>query len=88
MNAQQGDRGERILWGAGFLEYYAYRSPGLVGMEACGGSRHWARELEKMEHQVRLMQARFFKAFRIGNKTQQIREQFGLRCSSPVKQLW
>src|SRR3546814_11744547 len=37
-------------------------------MEACGGAQHWARSLMKMGHQVRLMPARFVKAFNIGNK--------------------
>lgn len=37
-------------------------------MEACGGSQHWARELKKLGHKVRLLQARFVKAFVMGNK--------------------
>lgn len=37
-------------------------------MEACGGSQHWARELTKLGHKVRLLQARFVKAFVMGNK--------------------
>lgn len=37
-------------------------------MEACGGSQHWARELTTLGHKVRLMQARFVKAFVMGNK--------------------
>ncbi|EFK8698000.1 IS110 family transposase, partial [Escherichia coli] len=44
------------------------REPCLIGMEACGGSRHWARELTKQGHKVRLLQARFVKAFVMGNK--------------------
>lgn len=38
-------------------------------MEACGGAQHWARELVKLSHEVRLMPARFVKAFNIGNKS-------------------
>ncbi len=37
-------------------------------MKACGGSQHWARELTKLGHKVRLLQARFVKAFVMGNK--------------------
>jgi transposase len=37
-------------------------------MEACGGSQHRARELTKQGHKVRLLQARFVKAFVMGNK--------------------
>ncbi len=38
-------------------------------MEACGGAQHWARELTKLGHQVRLLSPRFVKAFNIGNKS-------------------
>lgn len=54
---------------AGFLQYFANRSPCLIGMEACGGAQHWARELTKQGHQVRLLSSRFVKAFNIGNKS-------------------
>lgn len=37
-------------------------------MEACGGSQHWARRLIEMGHQIKLMPAKFVKAFVIGNK--------------------
>ena len=29
--------------------------PCLVGMEACSGAHHWARELTRLGHEVRLM---------------------------------
>ncbi|HDR9085962.1 transposase [Burkholderia vietnamiensis] len=51
-----------------FLDYFANRSPCLIGMEACGGAQHWARRLMEMGHDVRLMPGRFVKAFNIGNK--------------------
>ncbi|TXC88877.1 IS110 family transposase [Paraburkholderia azotifigens] len=51
-----------------FLEFFANRTPSLIGMEACGGAHHWARQLMKMGHQVKLMPAKFVKAFNIGNK--------------------
>ncbi|QYY34212.1 IS110 family transposase (plasmid) [Cupriavidus pinatubonensis] len=53
---------------AKFLEHFANRAPCLIGMEACGGAHHWARQLTKMGHQVRLMPAEFVKAFNIRNK--------------------
>lgn len=52
-----------------FLMFFCNREPCLIGMEACGGSQHWARELTKQGHKVRLLQARFVKAFVMGNKT-------------------
>ncbi|ECT1023963.1 TPA: IS110 family transposase [Salmonella enterica] len=51
-----------------FLAFFSNRKPCLIGMEACGGSQHWARELTKQGHQVHLLQARFVKAFVMGNK--------------------
>jgi len=38
---------------AKFLEHFANRAPCLIGMEACGGSQHWARELQKLGHEVK-----------------------------------
>jgi transposase len=53
---------------ARFLEYFANRAPCLIGMEACGGAHHWARRLMVMGHQVKLIPAKFAKAFNIRNK--------------------
>jgi transposase len=53
---------------ARFLEHFANRSRCLIGMEACGGAHHWARQLAKMGHEVKLMPAEFVKAFNIRNK--------------------
>jgi transposase len=53
---------------ARFLEHFARRAPCLIGMEACGGAHHWARALTRQGHRVRLMPARFVKAFNIRNK--------------------
>jgi transposase len=53
---------------AKFLEHFANRSPCLIGMEACGGSQHWARSLTEMGHQVKLMPGKAVKAFVSGNK--------------------
>lgn len=53
---------------AKFLEFFVNRAPCLIGMEACGGAHHWARQLTKMGHEVKLMAAEFVKAFNIRNK--------------------
>ncbi|MGV7961484.1 IS110 family transposase [Photorhabdus tasmaniensis] len=51
-----------------FLTFFSNRQPCLIGMEACGGAHHWAKELRKQGHEVRLLQTRFVRAFRMGNK--------------------
>lgn len=51
-----------------FLEHFANRATCLIGMEACGGSQHWARRLTEMGHQVKLMPGKAVKAFANGNK--------------------
>src|SRR5260370_39149528 len=42
--------------------------PCLIGMEACATSHHWARELTKLGHEVRLMPAKDVKAYVKRNK--------------------
>ncbi|MGC9235359.1 MAG: IS110 family transposase, partial [Thiomonas sp.] len=51
------------------LEHFANRAPCLVGIEACGGAHHWARELSALGHTVRLLHARAVRPFVSGNKT-------------------
>jgi transposase len=51
-----------------FLEHFANRSTCLIGMEACGGSQHWARSLQKLGHEVRLVSGQMVKPFVVGNK--------------------
>ncbi|QTD95479.1 IS110 family transposase [Burkholderia anthina] len=53
---------------AKFLEFFANRTACVIGMEACGGAHHWARQLKKMGHEIKLMPAEFVKAFNIRNK--------------------
>lgn len=51
-----------------FLAYFANRPPCLIGMEACGGAHHWARQLLGMGHRVKLMPGAYVKAFNLRNK--------------------
>ena len=51
------------------LEYFANRPSCLIGIEACGGAHHWARELTGLGHSVRLIHARAVRPFVTGNKT-------------------
>ena len=39
------------------LDFFANLPPCVIGMEACGGAHYWARELQALGHEVRLMPA-------------------------------
>lgn len=54
---------------AKILQFFANREKCLIGMEACGGSHHWARDLIKLGHEVKLMPGEDVKAFNRGNKS-------------------
>lgn len=43
----------------------------LVGIEACGGANHWAREIIKLGHEVKLMAPQFVKPYVKTNKNDQ-----------------
>jgi transposase len=51
------------------LEYFANKAPCLIGIEACGGAHHWARQFEAQGHSVRLIHAKAVRPFVGGNKT-------------------
>ncbi len=68
VDRETGEIINKAIKRAQFLAFFANRQPCLIGMEACGGAHHWARELIKLGHQVKLMPARLVKAFNIGNK--------------------
>ena len=50
------------------MKFFAALPPCLVGIEACATAHHWARELTKLGHQVRLMPAKDVKAYVKRNK--------------------
>jgi transposase len=45
------------------LEFFAGQPRCLVALEACGGSHHWARELIRLGHDVRLIPPSYVKPF-------------------------
>lgn len=51
------------------LPFLANLPPCLMGMEACSGSHYWARELQKLGHEVKLIAPQFVKPYVKGNKT-------------------
>ena len=50
------------------LEFFANLPRCVVGLEACGGAHHWARELIKLGHDARLMPPQYVKAYVKTNK--------------------
>ena len=50
------------------IKFFEALAPCLIGMEACATAPHWARELTKLGHQVRLMPAKDVKAYVKRNK--------------------
>ena len=53
---------------ARLLELIASLPPCLIGMEACSGAHHWAREFAKFGHTVRLMAPKFVISYRLSGK--------------------
>jgi transposase len=50
------------------LEFFAKQPPTVIGMEACGAGHHWARELGKLGHKVKLIAPQHVKAYVKRNK--------------------
>jgi transposase len=47
----------------GVLAFFANLPSCRVGLEACGGAHHWARELQALETEMRLMPPQYVKAY-------------------------
>jgi transposase len=52
----------------GLIKFIANLKPCLIGIEACGGSHHWAREFRKYGHSVRMMAPQYVKPYVKTNK--------------------
>ena len=50
------------------MTYFANLEPCLIGMEACGSAHHWARQLQRLGHEVKLISPQFVKPFVKTNK--------------------
>ena len=59
----------RALRRAEVLPFFAKLASCLVGMEACGTAHHWARELIKLGHTVKLMPPAYVKPYVKRGKT-------------------
>ena len=59
----------RSLRRSQMLPFFSKLEPCLVGMEACGTSHHWARELMELGHEVKLMPPIYVKPYVKRGKT-------------------
>ena len=59
---------QKRLRRAQMLDWFGKQEPCLIGMEACGSAHHWARELSKLGHEVRLMAPQYVKPYVRGGK--------------------
>jgi transposase len=69
------DRHSEVVWQAKLKRHQWLKSlckhlePGAeVGMEACAGAHHWARELQRLGYRVKLIAAQFVKPYVKSNK--------------------
>lgn len=60
---------QRTLRRAKLLEFFAQLPRCRVGMESGRGAHHWARELEKLGFEVKMMAPQYVKPYVAGNKT-------------------
>jgi transposase len=58
----------KVLKRAQLLPFFANRPESRVVMEACGSAHHWARQLARLGHDVRLIAAQFVRPFVKSNK--------------------
>jgi transposase len=68
VNAQEQVMLRRSLRRSQLLAWFGKLPPCLIGMEACGGANHWARELTALGHTVRLMPPAYCKPYVRRNK--------------------
>lgn len=52
----------------GLVKFLSNLKPCLIGMEACGGAHHWARECARLGHQAKLMPPQYVKPYVKTNK--------------------
>ena len=50
------------------VPFFRKQPPCLIGMEACATAHHWAREITKLGHEVKLISPQFVKPYVKGNK--------------------
>jgi len=67
-NARGKVVGKKMLKRSQVLTYFVNLPSCLVGMEACASAHYWARKLDGLGHQVKLIPPQYVKAYVRGNK--------------------
>jgi transposase len=70
-NAHGNEVNRKMLKRGQVMVYFANLPPCIIGMEACASAHYWARELEKLGHEVRLIPPHHVKAYVRSNKNEQ-----------------
>lgn len=65
---ENGTIHSKVLKRAQLVPFFANRPASRVVMEACGSVHHWARDLARLGHDVRLIAAQFVRPFVKSNK--------------------
>lgn len=68
LDAREQEVKRRKLRRGQVLEWFAQLPACRVGMEGCAGAQYWAREIEALGHEVRVVAAQHVKAYLRGNK--------------------
>lgn len=68
LTAKGKERWRKTLRRKQVLAWLAKQEKAVVAMEACGGSHYWAREIQKLGHQVNLLPPQHIKAYQRGQK--------------------
>lgn len=69
VDAETGEIQRRQIKRARLAEFFAKCAPSLVVMEACASARYWARTIQQLGHQAKLLPAQHVKAFLLRDKT-------------------
>lgn len=68
-DAEGRKTGSRQLKRKDVHAFFAKQPPCLIGIEACGTAHYWARELTDLGHRVKMMPAKYVKAYLKRGKT-------------------
>lgn len=69
VDTESGEIQRRQIKRAKLAEFFAKCQRSLVAMEACGSSHHWARAIQSLGHEVKMLPAQHVKAFLLRDKT-------------------